>query len=380
VTPGAVGRTATTRSFAPLLLLALSGPGLAQEVAWRRDYGAALKEAAAKGAPLFVNVGTADCFWCKKLDAGPFADAEVVKLLNDRCVPLKLDANAPANAYLVQALKVQSYPTLIFAGFDGNILGYQEGFLDSAALKERVTKVLAAVATPDWMQRDYDIAAKAISDGDVARAVSLLRNVVEDGKSRPVQAKARMWLAEVEAKASEHAAKARELADKGKTGEAIEALTQLDKTYPGTLAARRGTQLRAELVSRSADERKRQAGELLRLARDDHKGQQYLCALDRCEEIASRFADLAEAADAEKLAAEIKDNPEWTRKAADQLGDRLCVMYLSLADACLKKGQPQQATFYLERVEKMFPGTRHAEMAQTRLSRLRGAPAVTDRK
>ncbi|MFO0841113.1 MAG: DUF255 domain-containing protein [Gemmataceae bacterium] len=60
------------------------------------------QEASRKGA-LFVNVGTADCFWCKKLDAGPFADPEVVKLLNERCVPLKLDANAPANAYLVQA-------------------------------------------------------------------------------------------------------------------------------------------------------------------------------------------------------------------------------------------------------------------------------------
>jgi tetratricopeptide (TPR) repeat protein len=372
--------TATTRSHAPLLsallLLALSPPGQSQEVAWRRDYATALKEAAAKGAPLFVNVGTPDCFWCKKLDVGPFADAEVVKLLNERCVPLKLDANAPANAYLVEALKVQSYPTLIFAGHDGNILGYQEGFLESAALKERVTKVLAAVATPDWMQRDFELAAKAITGGDIAKAVSLLRNVVEDGKGRPVQTKSRQWLAELEVKASEHAAKARELADKGKTSEALDALEQLGKTFPGTLAARRGTQMKAELVSRSSDERKRQAGELLRLAREDYKSQQFLCALDRCEEVGSRFADLSEAADAEKLAGEIKANPEWTKKAADQLGDRLCVMYLALADTWLKKGQPQQATYYLERVQKMFPGSRHAETAQSRLALLRGAPAT----
>ena len=50
------------------------------------------------------------------------------------------------------------------------------------------------------------------------------------------------------------------------------------------------------------------------------------------------------------------------------------MLYLSLADSWLKKGQPQQAIFYLERVIKMFPGSRQAEAAQVRLTRLRGAP------
>src|SRR4051812_27004978 len=112
-----------------LLLLALTSRLSAEEITWRRDYGSALKEAAQQGKPLFVNVGTPDCFWCKKLDAGPFLDPEVLRLLNDRCIPLKLDANAPANNYVVQALRVQSYPTLIFASHEGSILGYQEGFL-----------------------------------------------------------------------------------------------------------------------------------------------------------------------------------------------------------------------------------------------------------
>ena len=54
--------------------------------------------------------------------------------------------------------------------------------------------------------------------------------------------------------------------------------------------------------------------------------------------------------------------------------DRLCTLYLALADTWLKKGQPQQAIFYLERVAQGFPNTRHAEEAQVRLSRLRGSP------
>jgi outer membrane protein assembly factor BamD (BamD/ComL family) len=48
------------------------------------------------------------------------------------------------------------------------------------------------------------------------------------------------------------------------------------------------------------------------------------------------------------------------------------VLYLALADTWLKRGQPQQAVFYLERVVQSFPNTRHAEAAQIRLSQIQG--------
>ncbi len=51
------------------------------------------------------------------------------------------------------------------------------------------------------------------------------------------------------------------------------------------------------------------------------------------------------------------------------------MLYLALADAWLKRGQPQQAVYYLERVVQTLPGTRHAETAQTRLAQLQGQPA-----
>ena len=107
----------------------------------------------------------------------------------------------------------------------------------------------------------------------------------------------------------------------------------------------------------------------------DYRAQQFLCCLDRCEALTTQYTDLPEAKKAAEMAAEIKANPQWTKLAADQLGERLSVLYFALADAWLKKGQPQQAIFYLERVVKAFPATRHAEVAQARLAQLRGAPA-----
>jgi thioredoxin-like negative regulator of GroEL len=353
------------------------GSARAQEVAWRSEYAKALKEAADAGRPLLVEVGTENCYWCKQLALRTLNDPNLSRLINERCIPLKIDANR--SPYLAQALRVQSYPTLVFAGPDGTILGYKEGFVEAGPLRDELVKVLAAVGAPDWMVRDFEMGTRAAAAGDSARAMALLRGVVEDGKNRPVQVKARRLLQELEKKAGDRAAEAKVLAGRGKTTEAIAAIHELNRSYPGTLASREGKQLLMKLTSKAdagASEHKRQAEELLRQAKEDYHARQLLCCLDRCEILSSQYADLPEGSAAAKLASEIKDNPEWTRQACDQLGERLCVLYLALADSWLRKGQPQQALFHLERVSKLFPGTRYAEMAQVRMARLRGAPPL----
>jgi thioredoxin-related protein len=369
-------RTPSRRIWPALCLVALFATRLgAAEVEWRTDYAKALAEATEKGRPLLMDMGTDNCYWCKQLDLRTFIDPELIKLLNERCVPLKVDGSK--NDYLVKALRIQAYPTLVFAGPDGSILGYKEGFIEAGPLKEHLLKVLATVGTPDWMTRDHEAAVKALAAGDSARALTLLRNVVEDGKSRQVQVKARQLIADVERRAAEQAAKAKELAEQGKTEEATVAIDKLGRDYPGTLAVQQGKQVLMSLASKAEgqkDQRRKQAREMLEQAQEDYKSQRFFICLDRCEMLTGEFPDLDEAREASALAEKIKDNPEWTRKACDQLGERLGVLYLSLADSWMRKGQPQQAIFYLERVTKLFPGTRQAETAQVRLARLRGSP------
>ena len=352
----------------------------AEPVRWRTDYETAMREATAKGLPLLVNVGSVDCFWCKQLDGKTFIDEEIRKILNTRFVPLKLDGNK--HPKLTQDLKVEKYPTLIFASAEGTILGYRAGFIEIPALKEQLVKVLAAVGTPDWMQRDFETAGQAIDQKEYGRAVTLLKSVVEDGKSRAVQVKARQFLDAIEKQAGEQAARAKALAEKGDSDEAIAALAELDKTFPGTLAARRGSQIRLDLTSRgkTTGDRKRQAQDMLAMAREDYKAQRFLCCLDRCEQLSTDFADLPEGRTGDTLSSEIKENTEWAAKAADQLTDRLCILYLAQADAWLKKGQPQQAIMHLERLVKFYPGSRHAELARGKLARLRGAPETPGQK
>ena len=51
------------------LLLVAAAAAPAEEIKWRRDYAAALKESQEKNRPLFVDFYTSQCIWCVKLDA-----------------------------------------------------------------------------------------------------------------------------------------------------------------------------------------------------------------------------------------------------------------------------------------------------------------------
>jgi tetratricopeptide (TPR) repeat protein len=350
-------------------------PVLAQEVRWRVDYNDARKEAQEKGLPLVLDFGTEACFWCKKLDDTTFRDPTISTALNDQFIPLKIDANR--NPALAEALRIQSYPTLVLAAPDGKILTILEGYQDAAQLHDKLQQALASLSNPEWMARDYDDARRAVSAADFARAVSLLKAITEDGKNRPVQTKARQLLGEVEQKAAERLARAREFDSQGQALEATETLTDLLRIYPGTQAAKDGEQRLSELSARPevrSQQRTRRARELLAQAREDYRTQQYLCCVDRCEILATGFEDLPEAAEAQQLLAEIKNNPELMRLLCETMSERVGGLYLSLAETLLKKGQPQQAVVYLERVLRSFPNTRQAEMAQTRLAQLQGPP------
>jgi tetratricopeptide (TPR) repeat protein len=343
----------------------------AQEVSWRNDYNRARQEATEKGLPLVIDIGTENCYWCKQLDLRTFKDASLAAYLNERTIPLKVDAQRTPG--LAEALNIQSYPTLVFAGPDGRILGVQEGFVEAPRLREEVTRTVAMVVAPEWMLRDFQDATAAVAAGDAAKALSLLNNIVEDGKERPLQTKARHMLRDLEQQAATRLAEAKAESDRVKS---VESLTKLTHSHPGTPAAREAAQLLTARVEASESSgRSRRARDVLNQAQEDYRTQQFSCCLDRCELLTTQFADLPEGAEALRLEAEIKGNSEWLKIASDQLGDRLGVLYLGLAESCFKKGQPQQAVFYLERVVQAFPNSRHAEMAKARLAQIQGGPS-----
>ena len=371
------GRLAAGCSVVFLLASAWLPHAAAQEIEWRTDYGKARREAAQKGLPLVIDFSTENCYWCRQLEQRTFTDPAVAALLRDQCIPLHIDA--ARNPELVEKMNIQNYPTLVYATPEGRVVGSQEGFVEAPVLRDQLQRTVSAASAPEWMTRDYEEASKAAAQKDYTRALSLLKGVVEDGKERQIQVKARQLMQEVEQQAAEKLTTAKHLADRGSTADALKAAGEAVHQFAGSDAAREAAEFVGTLTSRTEtgeQQRKNRARDLLAQAREDFRTQQYLCCLDRCEVLTAQFADLPEAADAAQLAADIKGNAEWARSACDQLSDRLGVLYLSLAETCLKKGQPQQAVFYLERVVQSFPNSRHAEAAQVRLSQIQGMPSV----
>jgi thioredoxin-like negative regulator of GroEL len=353
----------------------LASPSRAQEISWREDYNAARREAQEKSMPLVLDFGTESCFWCKKLEETTLRDPAVAALIKERFIALKVDARR--NAELTEALRIQSFPTIVLAGPDGKILGTLEGYTDATRFHEHLQRLLVVLSNPEWMTRDYEEAEKAVAAHEHARAVALLKSVVEDGKERPIQAKARQLLNDLEEQAAGRLAHAKQLEDQGQSTQAIDSLTELLKNYAGTQAAIEGGRALNALAEKpevKAQLRTRRARELLTQAREDYRTQQYLCCMDRCEVLNASYADLPEAVEGMRLVAEIKNNPDWMRQACESLSDRLGVLYLSLAETWIKKGQPHEAVACLERVVQTLPGTRQAEVAQTRLAQLQGQP------
>jgi hypothetical protein len=365
-----------------LVVALLPRPGFAQPpagVAWRTDYNAARKEAADRGLPLLIVVGTDDCFYCRKLDASTFRNSEVAQLTANGFVPLKV--NAAADAALCKALRVNVYPTTVLAGADGKIHAFIEGYLEPERYAEHMRRAATAAATADWMARDFHEAGKAAAAGDYPRAVSLLRAVVKDAGDRPVGAKAREVLAGIEQQAAGVLAKARDLERSGAAPRAMDELAGLMKTYSGTQAAADAAGMLASLADRPEtreNQRTRLSRDLLATARDDFRAGRYHDCLQRCDQLTTAFADRPEARAAATLAAEVRDNPDRLAAACEQMNEKTAVMYLALAESWQRRGNAREAAACLERVTRLVPGSRQAEQAQTRLAAIQGRdPATT---
>jgi thioredoxin-like negative regulator of GroEL len=357
-------------------LLGLAQEGSAvQQVNWRSDYISARKEAQEKGLPLVIDFGTKNCFFCNKLDQTTFRDPKVIGVMNDRFVPLKVDADV--EVALASQMRITAYPTVVLAGPEGKIIQIIVGYKEANDFHENLQRALATVTVPDWMQRDLQLATKLIQGGEYARAIAALKTILEDGKGRPAQANAEKLLNDLEQKAAERLAKAKELQDKSRSAEAMETLTDTMRVFPGTQAAKEASELMIRIAQGPEirnQQRTRRARELLAQAKDFYNNREYVPCLDRCEVLVGTYGDMEEGQQAAQIVGEIKSNPEWLQGAIETMRDRLAGLHLAMADAMLKKNQPQRAEVYLQQVIQAFPGSRQAESAQIRLSQMQGTP------
>ena len=357
-----------------LLLIAAGSAARAQEapsIQWRSEYSVARKESEAKNLPLLIYFTRPACVYCDKMEASTYRDVRVIGVLNEKVIPLKI--NAQDQPQWVTKLNVTLFPTLILARPDGHyetLVGYQE----ADVVFEKNQRLHTELAPPDTMQRDYDNALRWEGEGKYVMAISTLKNILVDGKDRPIQKNAQDLLKKIEKRAEDSLADAAELQAKGKGAEALDALDGMIAQFPGLKASIDASDLRAKLVRENGqlkvEQRNKRARDLLAQAREFYKNNEHIPCLDRCEVLVANFGDLPEGGQAFALASEIKNNRAWMQAAADVMTDRLGNMYLALADSHLKANDTSRAREALQRVVLTFPGSRFAESAQIRLQQL----------
>ncbi|HEY1187715.1 MAG TPA: thioredoxin family protein [Gemmata sp.] len=348
-------------------------PAAVPKITWHTDYNTARKEAQDKGLPLLIVVGTDNCFYCRKLEAGPLRDPALAPMLATGFVPLKLDATRSPE--LAKALKVQLYPTTVLAAPDGKIHAFIEGYIETERLAEQMKRTVTAVSTSDWAARDFNEASKALAASDYPRAVSLLKGIAREAGDKPVGAKAKQLLADVERVAAGKVAGAKQLEQRGRTAEAVDALADAVRTFAGTQAAADAATALAGLTDKSEvlqERRLRVARDLLAVARDDFRAGRLYDCMQKCEQLALAYSELPEAKAAGALLNDIKGNPERLAKACEQMNDRTAAMYMALADSWAQKGQSAEAVSCLKKVMALCPNTRHADLAQAELTKLQG--------
>src|SRR5205823_3338843 len=98
--------------------LIVAGPSLGEEKvpAWRTDYDAARKESIEKGLPVFLQIYSEGCSHCQRLEAGPLRNPAIVNLLNERYVPMRVEASKAPK--FMEAMHIRLFPTMIIAGPD----------------------------------------------------------------------------------------------------------------------------------------------------------------------------------------------------------------------------------------------------------------------
>lgn len=328
--------TLTTLSTAP-------AQAPSAQVQWRNDYNAARREARERGRPLFLDIGSENCVWCVKLDATTFRDPAVIALLNEQMIPLKVDGTRERT--LVEALRIQAYPTLVLADPDGKVFETVEGFVEATKLHQSLQRLLASVPAPAWMTRAYQEATTSLESADYGRAIEGLRKIVADGRELPLQLRARGLLVSIEQQAAEGLTRLRDLAGTGHKLAALDALQSFARAFSGTQAATEGLELRKKLAASpavKARQREREARDQIVAAREDFRAKRYLVCLDRCELVTKHYEDLPESAEAKELAGAIKDHPDRLREACDALAERLAAMQMLLAESVLKQGKTRE--------------------------------------
>lgn len=213
--------------------------GAAEAAVSFRDLSFEAAGAAAKadGKVVVIDFYTTWCEPCKRLDKETWTHAEVGKLLNDKAVALKLDAEKGGKD-VAQRYAINAYPTTLVLKPDGTELDRIVGFREPPVMMREFQFALEGKNALKRAREAVEAAAHAVPDDEVRARQQLARELVQSGKNEEAL-REYLWLYQDGMKNS-----------RSFTGVRVSFLTsdmgRLAKTYPPALEAVRALRDDAE--------------------------------------------------------------------------------------------------------------------------------------
>jgi len=129
------------------------------------EYDAGMAKAKTDGKPIMVDFYTTWCKYCKLLDDTTYKDPEIISILNDGFVCIKVDAesqdkvtekgNQMTKAELAGSFKVQGYPTIWFLNDKGEPIGPVPGYSGPEEFKPILTFITSGAQAKGVKYQDY---------------------------------------------------------------------------------------------------------------------------------------------------------------------------------------------------------------------------------
>ncbi|MGH2378237.1 MAG: thioredoxin domain-containing protein [Candidatus Limnocylindria bacterium] len=95
-------------------------PNRASEIRWREWGPQAFEEAKAQDRPILLGISAVWCHWCHVMDETSYSDPEVIRLINERYVPVRVDNDQRPDVN--RRYNMGGWPTTAFLSPDGEIL------------------------------------------------------------------------------------------------------------------------------------------------------------------------------------------------------------------------------------------------------------------
>jgi thiol-disulfide isomerase/thioredoxin len=142
-----------------------------------------------------IDFFTTWCEPCKRLDKETWTDARVGKLLNEKAVALKLDAEKEGKG-LAQRYKINAYPTVLVLKSDGTELDRLVGFREPAIFIREFEAALQGKNSLKRAREAVAAAAPTVSAEEVRARQQLARELIRNGREAEALDEY-LWLYEV---------------------------------------------------------------------------------------------------------------------------------------------------------------------------------------